>query len=237
MRCIDALHLKYPFLGSRKMSEFLAAEGHRVNRKHVQRLMRLMEIQSLAPKPPSTSEPAPEHPRYPYLLRGRTIDRVNQVWCADITYIPMTRSFGYLVAIMDWFSRRVLTWRLSNTMDSSFCVDALEEALSRFPKPEIFNTDQGAQFTADSFTRVLLRQKIRISMDGKGRWLDNVFVERLWRSLKYEEIYLYAYDNLTEAGAGIRRYFTFYNELRPHTALGKQTPAAFYAWGVTRGAA
>lgn len=237
MRRIDALHLQYPFLGSRTLRKLLAAQGWRVNRKHVQRLMRLMGLESLAPKPPATSEPAPEHPRYPYLLRGLSVERVNQVWCADITYVPMAHGFGYLVAIMDWHSRRVLAWRLSNTMDSSFCVDALEEALSRFPAPEIFNTDQGAQFTADVFTRVLRRASIRISMDGKGRWLDNVFVERLWRSLKYEEIYLHAYVDLAEARAGIQRYFTFYNELRPHSALGDQTPAAFYAWGLTRSAA
>jgi putative transposase len=237
MRRIDALHLQYPFFGSRMLRKFLTNEGHRINRKHVQRLMRVMGLESLAPKPPATSEPAPEHPRYPYLLRGLRIDRVHQVWAADITYVPMACGFGYLVAIMDWHTRRVLAWRLSNTMDSSFCVDALEEALRRFPAPEIFNTDQGAQFTADAFTRVLRKHKIRISMDGKGRCLDNVFVERLWRSLKYEEVYLHAYEDLAEARAGIRRYFTFYDELRPHTALGQQTPAAFYASCVARSAA
>jgi putative transposase len=237
MRRIDALHLQYPFLGSRTLRKLLAAEGRRINRKHVQRLMRLMGLESLAPKPPATSEPAPEHPRYPYLLRGLSVERVNQVWCADITYVPMAHGFGYLVAIMDWYSRRVLAWRLSNTMDSSFCVDALQEALSLFPAPEIFNTDQGAQFTADVFTRVLRRASIRISMDGKGRWLDNVFVERLWRSLKYEEIYLHAYEDLAEARVGIQRYVTFYNELRPHSSLGDQTPLAFYAWALTRSAA
>jgi len=237
MRRIDALHLRYPFLGSRQMRRFLAMEGHRVNRKHVQRLMPLMGLQAVAPQPSGTSDPAPEHPRYPYLLRGLAIDRVNQVWCADITYVPMARGFGYVVAIMDWYSRRVLAWRLSNTMDSSFCVEALEEALNRFGAPEIFNTDQGAQFTADAFTRVLRRERIKISMDGKGRWLDNVFVERLWRSLKYEEVYLYAYEDLREARIGIGRYFSFYNELRPHTTLGGQTPAAFYAWGLARSAA
>ena len=237
MRQIDALHLKYPFLGSRQMRRFLAMDGHRVNRKHVQRLMRLMGLQSVAPQPSSTSDPAPEHRRYPYLLRGLAIDRVNQVWCADMTYVPMARGFGYVVAIMDWHSRRVLAWRLSNTMDSSFCVEALEEALSRFEAPEIFNTDQGSQFTANAFTRVLRRERIKISMDGKGRWLDNVFVERLWRSLKYEEVYLHAYEDLSEARIGIGRYFSFYNELRPHTALGDQTPSAFYAWGLARSAA
>jgi putative transposase len=229
MRRIDELHLQFPFYGSRKLRQQLEAEGHRINRKRVQRLMRKMGLQALAPQPPSTSEPAPEHVRYPYLLRGLKIDRVNQVWAADLTYIPLAHGFAYLIAIMDWHSRRVLAWRLSNTMESSFCIEALEEALSRFPAPEIFNTDQGAQFTAEPFTRVLRDRGIRISMDGKGRCLDNVFVERLWRSLKYEEVYLYAYDSVAEARAGIARYFTFYNEFRSHQTLGYQTPAAFYA--------
>jgi len=234
MRRIDELHLQFPFCGSRKLRQQLAAEGRRINRKRVQRLMRQMGLQAMAPQPPSTSEPAPEHPRYPYLLRGLKIERANQVWCADITYIPLAHGFGYLVAIMDWHTRRVLSWRLSNTMESSFCVDALEEALSRFPAPEIFNTDQGAQFTADVFTGLLRRRGIRISMDGKGRCLDNVFIERLWRSLKYEEVYLYAYDGLAAARTGIGRYLTFYNERRPHQALGYQTPTAFYDAQVTQ---
>jgi len=231
MRRIDALHLQYPFYGSRKVSQELSKGGARVNRKRVQRLMQKMGIVALSPQPqpPSTSEPALEHPRYPYLLRGLRIDRVNQVWAADITYIPLAHGFVYLVAIMDWCSRRVLAWRLSNTLDSSFCVDALEEALSRFPAPEIFNTDQGAQFTSDAFTRVLRGREIRISMDGRGRCLDNVFVERLWRSLKYEEVYLHAYDDAREARAGIARYFVFYNEARTHQSLGYQTPEAFYS--------
>ena len=231
MRRIDELHLKYPFYGSRKLSDQLRREGKEANRKRVQRLMRLMGLEAMAPKP-KTSEPHPEHVVYPYLLRGLTISRVNQVWATDITYIPMKAGFVYLVAIMDWYSRRVLSWRLSNTMDSSFCVEALEEALERFGKPEIFNTDQGAQFTADAFTKPLRERGIAISMDGKGRCLDNVFVERLWRSLKYEEVYLHAYDSVPEARARIGAYFAFYNDERPHQALGYQTPAAFYAGAI-----
>jgi putative transposase len=228
MRRIDELHLKYPFYGSRKMAETLRREGHEVNRKRVQRLMRLMGLEAMAPKP-TTSEPHPGHAVYPYLLRGLEISRVNQVWATDITYVPMKTGFLYLVAVMDWYSRRVLSWRLSNTLDSSFCVEALEEALARYGPPEIFNTDQGAQFTSESFTRVLRDRGIAISMDSKGRCLDNVFVERLWRSLKYEEVYLHAYDKAAEAREGIGRYLAFYNDERPHQALGYQTPAAFYA--------
>ena len=227
MRRMDEIHLKFPFFGSRKLRQALVEEGHRVNRKRIQRLMRQMGLESLAPKP-STSEPHPENRVYPYLLRGLDICRPNQVWGTDITYVPMKTGFLYLVAIMDWYSRRVLSWRLSNTMDTSFCVDALEEALSRYGPPEIFNSDQGSQFTADAFTTVLRGRQIAISMDGKGRCIDNVFVERLWRSIKYEEIYLHAYENGEEAHAGIERYMTFYNELRPHQALGYQTPDAFY---------
>jgi len=227
MRRIDELHLQYPFYGSRKLADALRKEGREANRKRVQRLMRLMGLEAMAPKP-STSEPHPEHVRYPYLLRGLAITRVNQVWATDITYIPMKAGFVYLVAIIDWYSRRVLSWRLSNTLDSRFCIDALEEALGRFGKPEIFNSDQGAQFTAENFTKPLREHGIAISMDGKGRCLDNVFVERLWRSLKYEEVYLHAYDNMTDARVGIGRYLTFYNDARSHQALGYQTPAAFY---------
>jgi putative transposase len=227
MRRIDEIHLKYPFYGSRKVSLELRREGQDANRKRIQRLMRLMGLEAIAPKP-STSTPHPKHPKYPYLLRGLTVSRVNQVWSTDITYIPMRDGFVYLVAIMDWYSRRVLAWRLSNTMDSSFCVEALEQALKRFGTPEIFNTDQGAQFTAEAFTKPLRERGIAISTDGKGRCLDNVFVERLWRSLKYEEVYLHAYDNATEARAGIGRYLDFYNNERPHQALGYQTPAAFH---------
>jgi putative transposase len=235
MRRIDELHLKRPFYGSRKLADALRKEGREANRKRVQRLMRLMGLEAMAPKP-KTSEPHAEHVVYPYLLRGLSICRVNQVWATDITYIPMRTGFVYLVAIMDWYSRRVLSWRLSNTLDSSFCVEALEEAFARFGKPEIFNTDQGAQFTADAFTKPLRERGIAISMDGKGRCLDNVFVERLWRSLKYEEVYLHAYDSVPEARAGIGRYLTFYNDERPHQALGYQTPDAFYRGGVGRAA-
>ena len=235
MRRIDELHLKWPFYGSRKLSEVLRAEGEAANRKRVQRLMRQMGIEAMVPKP-STSEPRRENVTYPYLLRGLTIGRVNQVWASDITYIPMKEGFLYLVAIMDWYSRRVLSWRLSNTLDSSFCVDALEEAFARYGKPEIFNTDQGAQFTADVFTGPLRERGIAISMDGKGRCLDNVFVERLWRSLKYEEVYLHAYGSASEARAGISRYLAFYNDERPHQALGYQTPAAFYRGSRSRAA-
>jgi putative transposase len=227
MRRIDELHLNQPFYGSRKLSYLLRQEGCDANRKRIQRLMRVMGLEAMVPKP-KTSEPHPEHVKYPYLLRGLTICRVNQVWATDITYIPMKAGFVYLVAIIDWYSRRVLSWRLSNTLDSSFCVEALEEAVARFGRPEIFNTDQGAQFTAEAFTKPLRDRGIAISMDGKGRCLDNVFVERLWRSVKYEEVYLHAYDSVTEAHAGIGRYLVFYNDQRPHQALGYQTPAAFH---------
>lgn len=228
MRRIDEIHLKYPFYGSRKLSDALRKEGREANRKRIQRLMRVMGLEAMVPKP-KTSEPHPEHVTYPYLLRGLVISRVNQVWATDITYIPMKAGFVYLVAIIDWYSRRVLSWRVSNTLDTTFCVDALEEALERFGQPEIFNSDQGSQFTADDFTKVLRARGVKISMDGKGRCLDNVFVERLWRSLKYEEVYLHAYDDAAEARAGIGRYIAFYNDERAHQALGYQTPAAFYA--------
>jgi putative transposase len=227
MRRMDELHLQHPAFGSRMLTQMLKGEGEEINRKRVQRLMQLMGLESVAPKP-NTSKPAPEHPVYPYLLRKLAIVRVNQVWAADITYIPMARGFAYLAAIIDWFSRRVLAWRLSNTLETAFCVDALHEALSRFGRPEIFNTDQGAQFTSEDFTSVLLDRGVKISMDGKGRCIDNVFVERLWRSLKYEEVYLHPYDNLVEARVGIGRYMTFFNDERPHSALGYQTPASFY---------
>ena len=227
MRRIDEIHLEFPFYGSRSIARELREKGYRANRKRVQRLMRLLGLESVAPKA-NTSKPNHEHPVYPYLLRGLTISRPNHVWAADITYIPLARGFGYLVAIMDWHSRRVLSWRLSNTLDASFCVEALQEALSRFGRPEIFNSDQGSQFTASAFTDVLLAAGVKISMDGRGRCIDNVFVERLWRSLKYEDIYLKAYTNLVEARVGIERYFQFYNTRRSHQALGHQTPAAFY---------
>jgi putative transposase len=235
MRRIDELHLKHPFYGSRRIARELRGQGLQANRKRIQRLMRVMGLEAIAPKP-RTSKPEPEHAIYPYLLRGLSIDRPNKVWASDITYVPLARGFGYLVAIMDWYSRRVLSWKLSNTLDSSFCVAALNEALLRFGQPEIFNTDQGAQFTAEAFTKVLLARGVKISMDGKGRCIDNVFVERLWRSLKYEEVYLNDYDDLVQARAGIGRYLAFYNYQRPHQAIGHQAPADFYDCLVARAA-
>ena len=210
MRRIDEIHLEFPFYGSRSITRELRGKGGRVNRKRVQRLMRLMGLESLAPKP-NTSRPNEEHPVYPYLLRGLTIERPNQVWAADITYIPIGPGFLYLVAIMDWASRAVLSWRLSNTMEASFCVAALEEALARFGTPEIFNTDQGSQFTSAAFTGTLAAAGIRISMDGRGRWMYNVFIERLWRSLKHEDVYLKGYADGREARAGIAAWIAFYN--------------------------
>lgn len=227
MRRIDEIHLKHPFYGSRSIARELGVKGCKANRKRVQRLMRLMGLESVAPKP-CTSKPNESHPVYPYLLRGLTINRPNQVWATDITYIPLERGSAYLIAIMDWHSRRVLSWRLSNTLDALFCVEALEEAMSRFGRPEIFNSDQGSQFTSADFTSVLLSAGVKISMDGKGRCIDNVFVERLWRSLKYENVYLKDYKNLVEARGGIEGYFRFYNSQRRHQALGFQTPADFY---------
>jgi putative transposase len=232
MRRIDELFLAHPFLGSRRMAAMLRAAGAPINRKRVQRLMRQMGIAALGPKP-NTSKPAPGHKVFPYLLRDLRIDRPNQVWAADITYIPIGRGFLYLVAIIDWASRAVLAWRLSNTMDVSFCLSALEEALARFGKPEIFNTDQGTQFTSAAFTGRLAAEGIRISMDGRGRWMDNVFIERLWRSLKYEEVYLKGYADGREARAGIAAWVAFYNTRRPHQALGHRTPMAVWRAGVT----
>jgi len=232
MRRIDELFTAWPFLGSRRMTVLLRAEGHAVNRKRIRRLMREMGIAALGPKP-RTTKPAPGHKIYPYLLRGLAIARPNQVWCADITYIPIGRGFLYLVAIMDWASRAVLSWRLSNTLDGSFCVSALEEALARFGKPDIFNTDQGCQFTAAAFTGTLAAAGVRISMDGRGRWMDNVFIERLWRSLKHEEVYLKGYADGREAKAGIASWITFYNGRRPHQALGNRTPMAVWREGAT----
>ena len=223
MRWIDGQYLATPFYGSRRMTAELRKADRPVNRKRVQRLMRLMGLEALGPKP-KTSLPSAQHRVYPYLLRGLAIDRPNQVWAADITYIPMARGFLYLVVVMDWYSRYVLAWRLSNTMDTSFCLDALDDAL-RKGRPEIFNTDQGAQFTSAAFIDKLEAEGVRISMDGRGRWLDNVFVERLWRSLKYEEIHLKAYVTGLEARIGIGQWFRFYNERRAHQALGYKTPA------------
>lgn len=231
MALLDRQYLKTPFYGSRRLTVWLQQEGYQVSRKRVRRLMRLMGLEAIYRRP-NTSQPTPGHRRYPYLLRGLTVDRVNQVWCADITYLPMSRGFLYLVAVMDWHSRRVLAWRLSNTMDADFCGAALDEALScGLGQPEIFNTDQGSQFTSDAFTGLLLKQGVQISMDGKGRWMDNIFVERLWRSVKYEEVYLKAYQNGAEARAGLERYFQFYNNERPHQSLDYRTPRQVFEEG------
>lgn len=227
MRQLDRLYLDHPFLGSRKMVVALEQRGVVVNRKRVQRLMRLMGLEALVPKP-NTSRSHPAHKKYPYLLRGLEVTRANQVWATDITYLPLEKGFCYLVAIVDWYSRAVLAWRLSNTLEVGFCVEALEEALANYGTPDIFNTDQGVHFTSGDFTGVLKAHGIRISMDGKGRCLDNVLVERLWRSLKYEEVYLYAYDDAREARAGIGRYLRYFNQERPHQALGYSTPMAVY---------
>lgn len=227
MRRIDELHLNYPFAGSRMLRDMLSRQGLEVGRRHVRTLMRRMAIETLYRKP-STSKPAPGHRIYPYLLRGLAITRPNQVWSTDITYIPMKHGFVYLIAVIDWFSRRVLSWKLSITMDVGFCIEALDEALRQYGKPEIFNTDQGSQFTSEAFTGRLKKNDIAISMDGKGRWCDNVFVERLWRSLKYEHVYLHAYESVAEARTKIGRYIEFYNSNRPHSSLGRQTPDQVY---------
>ena len=230
MRRLDELFTQWPFLGSRRMAMMLRENGFAINRKRVQRLMRKMGIAALSPKP-RTAKPEPGHKIFPYLLRNMTIDRPNQVWAADITYIPIGQGFLYLVAIIDWASRAVLAWRLSNTMDVSFCVSALEQALQRFGKPEIFNTDQGSQFTSQAFTGMLAQAGIQISMDGRGRWMDNVFIERLWRSLKHEDIYLKGYGDGREAKSGIGEWIRFYNETRLHQALGYRTPMAVWRQG------
>ena len=227
MKRIDRLHLERPFYGARKIAVVLSRDGHKVGRKRVTRLMRLMGIETMYRKP-NLSRRHPQHKIYPYLLRNLPIERVHQVWSCDITYIPMAHGFLYLVAVIDWYSRLVLSWRLSNTMDKTFCVDALQEALDRYGKPEIFNTDQGVQFTCEAFITTLADQGIRISMDGKGRCLDNIFCERLWRSLKYEDIYLRAYETTKEARTGIGQWFTFYNDARPHQSLKYQTPRHFF---------
>ena len=229
MSGMDRQYLKTPYYGSRRMTAWLRTQGHLVNRKRVQRLMRAMGLEAIYRKP-NTSKPAPEHRIYPYLLKGVTVDRVNQVWAADITYLPMSRGFLYLVAIMDWHSRYVLAWKLSNTLEMDFCIDALKEALSK-GQPEIFNTDQGSQFTSEAFSGLLLERGIKVSMDGKGRYLDNIFVERLWRSVKYEEVYLKAYRNGSEARRGIDAYLELYNRERPHQSLDYQTPAQVFASG------
>jgi len=230
MRRMDQLHLELPFAGSRMLRDLLNAEGIVIGRQHVATLMKRMEIEAIYRKP-NTSKPAPGHKIYPYLLRNVPVIRPNQVWAMDLTYIPMARGFVYLAAIVDWFSRRVLAWRLSITMEAEFCIEALEEALARHGRPEIFNTDQGSQFTSTSFTDVLLKAGIAISMDGKGSWRDNVLVERLWRSVKYEEVYLKAYDSVAEARIAIGGYFGFYNTRRPHSSLERRTPdQAYFNW-------
>lgn len=227
MRLIDEQFLETPYYGSRQMARHLQRQGYNVGRHRVRRLMRLMGIEAVYQKP-RTSDPHPCHKTYPYLLRGLEITRANQVWCTDITYIPVKRGFLYMVAIMDWYSRKVLSWRLSNTMDTGFCVEALEEAIVRYGKPEIFNTDQGSQFTSFDFTGVLKENGIKISMDGKGRWMDNVFIERLWRSLKYECVYLNAFDNGLQARQKIGAWIAHYNETRPHSSFDGLTPGEVY---------
>tara|TARA_Y100000817_G_C16806538_1_gene522227 strand:- start:60 stop:791 length:732 start_codon:yes stop_codon:yes gene_type:complete len=226
-RFIDEISLKHPFMGSRRIRTELAKEGKIVNRKRITRLMREMNIRALYPKPKTTT-PNKDHKIYPYLLRNMEVTYTNQVWATDITYIPMNKGFLYLVAIIDWFSRKVLSWRLSNTMDVRFCLEALDEAFTRYGKPEIFNSDQGSQFTSNEFTKKLTDNGIKISMDGKGRWIDNVVIERLWRSLKYEEVYLKAYTSPQEAELEIGNYIVFYNEERNHQGLNNYTPDDVY---------
>ena len=241
MRRIDELHLNYPFAGSRMLRDLLWQQGLVVGRRHIKTLMKRMVIEAIYRKP-NTSKPAPRHRIYPYLLRGLAITRPNQVWAMDITYIPMALGFVYLAAVVDWFTRRVISWRLSITMETNFCIEALEEAFSRNEKPEIFNTDQGSQFrgpqrqvfvvgvkfTSEAFTGLLKKHGIRISMDGRGRWRDNVFVERVWKSIKYEEVYLHAYETVRQARTSIGKYLEFYNSIRPHSSLSGFTPDQAY---------
>jgi putative transposase len=237
MRLIDRQFLETPWYGSRQMARHLRREGYPVGRKRVRRLMAKMGLEPIYQRP-RTTVAHPEHQIYPYLLRELVIERPNQVWCADITYIPMQRGFLYLVAVMDWASRKVLSWRVSNTMEADFCIEALEEALERFGKPEIFNTDQGSQFTSPQFTGVLRAACVRISMDGRGRWMDNVFIERLWRSLKYECIYIHAFETGSALRAGVREWIGYYNARRPHSALAGRTPdEAYWATGTEKLAA
>lgn len=226
MHLIDREYLEHPFYGSRRMTEVLKAQGHDINRKRVQRLMQGMGLKAIYPKK-NLSSPGEQEVKFPYLMRRLKVDRPNKAWCADITYIPLKDGFGYCVAIMDWWSRCVLAWRLSNSMDVSFCLEALQDAFSK-GKPEVSNTDQGSQFTSTSFVEMLLRERVRVSWDGRGRALDNVFIERLWRSLKHEDVYLRGYGQLKEAREGIAKYFDFYNRYRPHQALKYQTPMAMH---------
>lgn len=228
MRRIDELFLEHPFFGSRQMARMLQREGLRSGRHRVRRLMALMGLRAIYQKP-RTSDPHPGHKVYPYLLRDLAVSRANHVWCADITYIPMSKGFLYLVTVMDWYSRKVLSWRLSNTMDTAFCLEALEEALDRYGPPEIFNSDQGSQFTSLDFTQILKDRKVRISMDGRGRWRDNIYIERFWRSLKYECVYLRAFETGSQARQGIGEWIRFYNERRPHSTHGIKTPDEAYA--------
>jgi len=230
MRLLDNEHMKHPFYGSRRLKDYLFDQGFKVSRKKVVRLMKVMNIIAIYPKR-NTSAPNRAHKVYPYLLRGLTINYPDKVWCTDITYIPMAKGFLYLVAIMDWHSRKVLSWRLSNTMDVHFCIEALEEAIESFGTPEIFNSDQGAQFTSEAFTSVLKENGIKISMDGKGRCMDNIFIERLWRSLKYEEVYLKAYDTVKDAKQQISTWIDFYNTERRHQGLDRSTPDSVYFTG------
>lgn len=234
-RLIDEEYTSRPFYGSRRMVVFLRAAGHTVNRKRVQRLMRSMGLAGMAPGP-NTSRAHPKHKVYPYLLRGVPVTRPNQVWSTDITYIRLARGFAYLVAVIDWYSRKVLSWRISNSMDASFCVDCLEDALREHGKPDVFNSDQGSQFTSAAFTDVLKREGVDISMDGRGRALDNIFVERLWRNVKHEDVYLRGYANMAELMVGLAQYFVFYNAERPHQSLGYKTPASVYRSGIGGGA-
>jgi putative transposase len=227
MRRIDELHLDYPFAGSRMLRDLLRGEGIAIGRELVAAMMRRMGIEALYRRP-NTSKPAGGHKIYPYLLHGLPVERPNQVWAMDITYIPMPRGFVYLAAVVDWFSRRVLAWRLSITLEVEFCLEAVEEALARYGRPEIFNTDQGSQFTSAAFAGLLLENAIAISMDGRGSWRDNVFVERLWRSVKYEEVYLHAYDSVGHARDSLGRYLDFYNRKRPHSSLAARTPDRAY---------
>ena len=235
LQLIDEEYTRHPFYGTRRMCVFLRKNGHRVNRKRVQRLMRILGLEGVAPGP-NTSKAHPQHKIYPYLLRGLDIVRPNQVWSTDITYIRLPQGFVYLVAVIDWYSRRVLSWRLSNSMDASFCVDCLQEAITHFGKPDIFNSDQGSQFTSDAFTGVLIENRITISMDGRGRALDNIFVERLWRTVKYEDVYLQKYDGLPSLLLGLTKYFAFYNNERPHQSLSYETPSAVYKTAAGGGA-
>ena len=227
MRRIDELHLNHPFAGTRMLRDLLRLEGIQVGRRHVSTLMKKMAIEALYRRP-NTSRKHPQNPIFPYLLRGLEITEANHVWAMDITYIPMRKGFVYLAAVLDWATRRVLSWRLSNSLTTDFCIEAVEEAIQRHGKPEIFNTDQGSQFTSQEFVNLIQGHGIQISMDGKGRWVDNVFVERLWKSVKYEEVYLHAYDSVSQARQGLQSYFKFYNERRPHSSLDGKTPDSVY---------